>query len=95
MRNLSFIILLFLLPIFAIGQTHFEEVSKPLTSKNELKGNSILLNSPKINAAKNSGMAFLGFDVKNISNENIVDLKYFMINGNLSTKTELSKKLVD
>ena len=162
--------LLLFLPFFVAGQTHFEEVSKPLTIKNELKGNSILLNSPKINAAKNSGMAFLGFDVKNIaldyteemiptsiekivleenhclitfsapsncgysflgeieilddtlnliyhgygttsfgnclfsfqyeiqkdiSNENIVDLKYFMINGNLSTKKELSKKLVD
>ena len=170
MRNLSFKILLFLLPIFAIGQTHFDDVSKVSMQSNELKGNSILFNSQKIREAKNAGMAFLSFDVKkieldyteeliptsiekiqlkenhclitftapgncgysflgeieivndtlnliyqgygnncfgnclfsfqyeiqkDISNENILNLKYFMINGNLSTKTELSKKLVD
>ena len=170
MRTLSAILLLLFLPIFVAGQTHFEEVSKPLTINNELKGNSILHNSQKIREAKNAGMAFLGFEVKNIaldyseemiptsiekivleenhclvkfsapsncgysflgeieivddtlnliyqgygtncfgnclfsfqyeiqkdiSNENILNLKYFMINGNLSTKTELSKKLVD
>lgn len=169
MRTLSFLLLLFL-PIIAIGQTHFEEVSKLTTLKNELIGNSILFNSQKIRDAKNNGMAFLGFKVnqieldyseemiptsiekivleenhclvkfsapgncgysflgeieiaddtlnliyhgygtncfgnclfsfqyeiqKDISNENILNLKYFMINGNLSTKTELSKKLVD
>ncbi len=162
--------LLLFLPFFVAGQTHFEEVAKPLTINNELKGNSILHNSQKIREAKNVGMAFLGFEVKNIaldyseemiptsiekivleenhclvkfsapsncgysflgeieiiddtlnliyhgygtncfgnclfsfqyeiqkdiSNENILNLKYFMINGNLSTKTELSKKLVD
>lgn len=170
MRALSIKLLLLVLPILVAGQTHFEEVSKHILLKNELKGNSILLNSQKINAAKNVGMAFLGFEVNNIeldftedmiptsfekivleenhclvkfsapsncgysflgeieivddtlnliyhgygtncfgnclfsfqyeiqkdiSNENILNLKYFMINGNLSTKTELSKKLVD
>ncbi|MBC8882800.1 hypothetical protein H9X57_03585 [Flavobacterium piscinae] len=55
------------MPILVAGQTHFEEVSKPNLQNNELKGNSILHNSSKINAAKNSGMAFLGFEVKNIA----------------------------
>ncbi|RXR28323.1 hypothetical protein EQG68_14470 [Flavobacterium piscinae] len=170
MRTLSVKLLLLFLPILVAGQTHFEEVSKPNLQNNELKGNSILHNSSKINAAKNSGMAFLGFEVKNIAldyteemiptsiekivleenhclitfsapsncgysflgeieivddtlnliyhgygttcfgnclfsfqyeiqkdimNENILNLRYFMINGDLSTKTELSKKLVD
>lgn len=170
MRNLSFKILLLLLPVFAIGQTHFDDVSATTTQSNELKGNSILLNSQKIRDAKNAGMNFLSFDVKNIElgyteeliptsiekiqlkenhcliifsapsncgysflgeieivndtlnlvyqgyginclgnclfsfqyevqkdimNENILNLKYITINGDLSTKTELSKKLVD
>ncbi|MCB0442931.1 MAG: hypothetical protein KDC50_02675 [Flavobacterium sp.] len=170
MRNLFVRLLLLFLPIFVAGQTHFEEVPKPLAINNELKGNSILYNSQKIREAKNAGMAFLGFDVKeialdyteemiptsiekvvleenhclisfnapsncgysflgeieiiddtlnliyhgygtncfgnclfsfqyeiqkDISNENILNLRYFMINGNLTTKTELSKKLVD
>lgn len=55
MRTLSVKLLFLFLPILGAGQTHFEEVSKPNLLNNELKGNSILHNSPKINAAKNSG----------------------------------------
>lgn len=170
MRNLSFKIIFLFLPILTFGQTHFEDTSNPTKQNNELKGNSILFNSQKISEAKNAGMTFLSFDVKNSeleyseeliptsiekivlkenhclikfsapSNcgysflgeieilddtlnliyqgygnncfgnclfsfqyeiqkdstiENILNLKYITINGNLSTKTELSKKLVD
>jgi hypothetical protein len=170
MRSLSLRILLFLLPIFAMGQTHFEDVSTQLKQTNELKENSILFNSNKIREATNAGMVFLSFVVtkieleyleeatptsfekimldenhclikfnapsncgysflgeieivndtlnliyqgygtncfgnclfafeyeiqKDITNENILDVKYVMINGNQATKTELSKKLVD
>jgi len=170
MRNLYFKILLFLLPVFAIGQTHFDDESTVLIQNNELKGNSILFNSQKNRDAKNAGMSFISFDVKkielnhtneliptsiekiqlkenhclitfsapsncgysflgeieivndtlnliyqgygnnclgnclfafqyefkkDISNENILNLKYFTINGDHSTKTELSKKLID
>lgn len=169
MRKLLLLLVILFLPQVGTGQSHYEEQSYSFETAHELKGNTILLNSEKIRAAKNTGMHLLSFSVQPLTvefsdevqvleierieleenhciiqfnapsycgysflaeiqilddtlnliyqgygsytlghcrylfqyevqkehNNNMLSLKYIMINGNLSTKKELSKKFVN
>lgn len=57
------------IPLLCWSQSHFEEQSFSNESVNELQGNTILLNSDKIRAAKNLGMYLLSFSVQPLEAE--------------------------